>query len=92
MERKLTELAESILACVAEELGYEVEQLSLDDALNTDLGAEGEDVVEFLQVFCKRFGVDALSQSKLARYFESSTPVTIRDLVHTVDQRAWGQI
>jgi hypothetical protein len=95
-------VAEAVLNLVAECTGCSRGQLSLDTALNQELGVDGDDAAELLEAFARKFGVD-LSRFPYDRYFgnettmlsvfeigSSTAPLTIRDLVQMADQRTWG--
>lgn len=92
-------LAQAVLKLVAECAGVDVEQISLDTAINLDLGVDGDDAAELLEAFSSRFAVD-LATFRFDRYFGSEglgfggsmAPLTIRDLVQMADPRTWGQI
>jgi hypothetical protein len=97
-------LAHAVLSFIAECARVNMQQISLDTAINLDLGIDGDDASELLEAFSSKFGVD-LSTFRFDRYFASEpsllwlflaggsrAPLTIRDLVQIAYPKTWGQV
>jgi acyl carrier protein len=54
----MTELEERIIEFTAEERGMKREDIELSSGLSDDLGMDGDDAVDFLEKFGKKFSVD----------------------------------
>ena len=52
------ELINEVIAFVAEYLEEPISQLSAETSINEDLGMDGDDALEFMQAFSRRFAVD----------------------------------
>ena len=97
-------LAQAVISLVAECAGVSMQQISLDTAINLDLGIDGDDACELLEAFSSKFDVD-LSTFQFDRYFASEAclpwlsftrasraPICIRDLVQMAYPEMWGQV
>lgn len=76
MTRENNELENEIIKYTAEFLGYDVSQLSLESRLSQDLGVAGDDGVEFMDSYFKKFNV-RVTFFDYGKYFgaEGSNPI-----------------
>lgn len=71
---------EKVLEVVADQLGYDSDEVSLDSALTADLGADDLDIVELVMALEETFGADGEISDK-----EVEGWVTVRDVVASFD-------
>jgi len=69
-------MKDEVIKFVSEVTAVNVDQITLDTAVNFDLGVDGDDGVEFLEEYSKRFNVDLTSMSDI--YFgPEASPVLL---------------
>jgi len=74
-----TELLNDVIAFVAEYWEEPESQLSAETSVNNDLGMDGDDGLEFMQAFSRRFAVD-LATFPHNNYFgaeAAATPISL---------------
>lgn len=89
------ELLEEVKWFVAEFWHEPKARLSAATSVNDDLGIDGDDGVEFMLAFGRRFGVD-LSRFPHAKYFgpeESAHPLSmIRGIIRRLTTERWSDL
>lgn len=70
----MTDLEQRVIGFVAEQTGIRADRIGLSSRLDQDLGIVGDDAVEFVEQYAKRFGVEVADLE--ARWDDYFTPET----------------
>jgi hypothetical protein len=79
----MDELARNVIEFVAAQTGHKVSKLGLDSRLFHDLGVDGDDGLELLQAFSRRYSVP-IDGVETSRYFGPEASLGMVSLVRSL--------
>ena len=76
--------AERVKGIIAEQLGVEDEEVTMEASFTDDLGADSLDIVELVMAFEEEFGIEIPDE-------EAEKITTVRDAVDYIDKNAGSE-